>query len=293
MEDLKFCIGFSGLTIRFHFPTVVTLTPELTDLACDDSGNADEEFQIKLLTTPLPLNGNPVSTYLGTHVYPADKGWLRVYTPLTAENGCQVACLLCPDGKHKLYYPAQKWDFYAHPLHLLHLIGGEYILLRHNALLLHSSVVMIHGKMVLFSGASGVGKSTQASLWVKHLGAELINGDRCVVMEKEGAYWGGGSPWCGSSEVRRPDIAPIAGIFLVNQSSESKLEKLGWEAFMHLIAETTVNSWDPLFMQKVTDIYSGLLKRVPVYRLNCRPDREAVDLVYKTIFQKEYPHGSI
>ena len=284
MDSFNFCIGFSGLKIRFHFPTAVTLTSELTDLACDDSGYVDDVFQIKLLTTPLPLTGKPVSTHLGTHVYSTDKGWLRVYAPLTEEDGCQVACLLCPDGNHTLFYPAKKWDFYANPLHLLHLIGGESILMQHNALLLHSSVVKIHGKMVLFSGASGAGKSTQAALWVEHLGAELINGDRCVILEKEDGYYGGGSPWCGSSEVRKPDIAPIAGIFFVNHARENSLDKLGSRAFMSLYAQTTLNAWDSRFMQRLSEMYSGLLEHIPVYRLNCRPDRDAVEMVYRELF---------
>lgn len=278
------CIGFSGLKIRFSFPTPVKLTPELTDLICEDTSDVDDAFEIKLLTTPLPLNGKPVSTYLGTHVYSTDRGWLRVYSPLTADDGCQVACLLCPDGNHELYYPAKKWGFYANPLHLLHLIGGEAILMRHNALMLHSSVVMIHGKTVLFCGASGAGKSTQAALWAEHLGAELINGDRCVIMKKEDGYYGGGSPWCGTSAIRRPDIAPIAGIFLVNQADENSLIKLGSRAFMSLYAETTLNSWDSHFMQTVSEIYGGLLDQVPVYQLNCRPDREAAMMVHNELF---------
>lgn len=281
------CIAFSGLKIRFRFPSPVHLPKELADLKCEDTGRADEEFEICLLSTPLQLDDKPVYTYLGTHIYPTDKGWLRIYAPLTAEDGCQVACLLCPEGKNKLYYPACKWDFYSNPLHLLHLIGGEAILIKYQASLLHSSVVMIHGKMILFSGPSGAGKSTQADLWVKHFGAELINGDRCVVMRRKEGFYGGGSPWCGGSDVRRPEIAPIAGIFFVNQAPENSLQPMGMRAFVELISQTTVNSWDADFMRTVSDIYDALLKSVPVYRLNCRPDEGAVQLVYQTLFRKE------
>lgn len=288
MEEVRSCcIAFSGLKIRFSFPTPVTLTEEMRDLICEDIGVADEEFAVELLTSPLLLTGSPISTYQGNHIYSTDKGWLRIYTPLTADDGCQVACLLCPDGKNILYYPAKKWDFYAHPLHLLHLIGGEGWLIKHNAVLLHSSVVKIHDKMILFFGPSGAGKSTQAALWVQHRGAELINGDRCVITEKSGRYYGGGSPWCGTSEARKPDIAPIAGIFLVNQAKDNSVIPLGNRAFMPLYAQTTLNNWDSSFMQKVTDLYSGLLDQIPVYQLNCRPDRDAVDLVYHTLFRKE------
>jgi hypothetical protein len=42
-------------------------------------------------------------------------------------------------------------------------------------------------------------------------------------------------------------------------------------------------------MEKISDLFSQLLDQIPVYRLYCRPDREAVELVAKTVFGKEAP----
>ncbi len=230
------CLAFSGLRIRFRFPSPAVLPKEFVDLRCAESGEFDEEFDVRLISTPLEVTGSPVSTDAGHHIYPTDQGCLRIYTPVIRGDGCQVACLLRDNGKHTLFYPASQWHFYNKDLHVAHLIGGEEILLRHNAFLLHSSVVMINGKAVLFSGPSGVGKSTQADLWVKHRGAELINGDRCVVMLRDGIFFGGGSMWGGSSGIHRPEQAPIAGIFLVKQSPENSVELLGGQAFVPLFA---------------------------------------------------------
>ncbi len=279
------CVAFSGLRFRFRFPSPVGLMTDFRNLQCPDDGQVDEEFAVRLLTTPLALSGKPVATYPTIQIYKTDEGWLRIFTPLTAEDGCQVACLLCPDGLHKLYYPASRWHEFSPSIHLTHLIGGEALLLKHDAFLLHSSVVMINGKMVLFSGPSGAGKSTQADLWVKHRGAEVINGDRCVVMRKNGLFYGGGSPWSGTSGIYRPEQAPIAGIFLVHQASENSLERLGARAFPPLFTQTIVSPWDGEFMEKITRLFSELLSQIPVYRLNCRPDEDAVRLVYDTLFQ--------
>ena len=284
------CIYFSGLTFRFLFPNPIPLPEDFADLLCEQCDSPDEEFTIQLLNKPLRPEGNPIPGRGGAAIYETEEGWLRIYTPLTAEDGCQVACLLRSDGKNLLYYPASRWDYYSSPFHCLHLIAGEALLLRHGAMLLHSSLVMQEGKCVLFSGPSGAGKSTQARLWQEHLGSQILNGDRCVIRSFDGVICGGGSPWCGTSGIRRREHGPIAGIFLVRQAPENKVTRLGAEAFVPLLTQTTVNSWDKAFMEQVTEMIAELIRRVPIYRLDCTPGPEAVVLAYHTLFHKEYPY---
>ena len=208
-----------------------------------------------------------------------------MYLPLIAKDGCQVACLLRPNGKNTLYYPASQWHRYASPLRCLHLIGAETLLLRRDALLLHSSVVYKNGKTVLFSGPSGAGKSTHADLWKKHLGARVINGDRCVIMRTADGFIGSGSPWAGTSGIFHDIQAPIAGIFLVTQAVENRVERLGFSAFPALFSQTITNSWDEEFMEHITTLFQQLLLEIPVYALYCRPDVEAAQLAHDTIFR--------
>ena len=172
---------------------------------------------------------------------------------------------------------------------MLHLLAGEAMLLNQNAFLLHSSLVMVEGKTILFSGPSGAGKSTQANLWAEFAGAEILNGDRTVIMKKEDGFYGGGSLWSGTSGIYRPEQAPIAGIILIKKGPREQIRRLGFEAFVPLFSQTTLNSWDPDFMSKVSELYAELLAQVPVYELECRPCAEAVALTYKTLFGKEMP----
>ncbi len=164
------------------------------------------------------------------------------------------------------------------------LMDGEDLLLRHDAFLLHSSVVELDGRTVLFSGPSGAGKSTQAQLWQTHLGATILNGDRCVIRRTPSGFTGGGSPWSGSSGIYRGGCAPIAGIFLVEQAEDDLVERLTKSAFFPLFSQTTIHSWDGAFVEKVAELYDHLLQTVPVYRLRCCPGREAVELAYRTLF---------
>lgn len=285
----QFQIRFSGIVVRFILPAPIALPDFLAQLQCDDSATPDDTYTLRLLTEPLRPATAPVWVEGEAHIYQTDKGWLHIYPALGDQDGCQVACLLCSDGNHTIYYPASRWDYYSESWRCAHLLCGEGLLRRHRAFLLHSSLVQLHGKAILFSGPSGAGKSTQAQLWADHAGAEILNGDRTVVMRKPDGFYGGGSIWSGTSGIYRPEQAPISGIFLVEKAPLERVERLGSQAFAPLFTQTTLNSWDPAFMAEISDLYADLLTQVPIYRLYCRPNRNAVDLVHQTIFGKELP----
>ncbi len=275
---------FSDLILQTSHPIAYTT------LTYNGSRSADDIYEFVLLDQPLVPEGNLVAECNGNQIYNTPNGRLRIYTALTAKDGCQVACLFCDDGHHTMYYPASKWDYYANPLHCAHLICGELLLLRHQAFLLHSAVVEITGQTVLFSGPSGVGKSTQAEIWEKRFHADILNGDRCVVMQKEDGFYGGGSLWAGSSGIYRPEQAPIKAICLLSQAEENRIERVhGTGAFIPLWEQTVLNPWDTAFMERMTALYDALLGSVPVYRFYNCADTAGADLAYNTIFGEDKP----
>ena len=284
MGGFRFTVRFSGITVGFLLPAPIVLPKHFAALRCEDVPRPDELYTLRLLTEPLEIR-EPLLQSLGeARIYHTKKGWLHVYPALGDGKGCQVACLFCPDGHHTIYYPASRWEEYSRVWCCTHLICGEQLLLRHNAILLHSSCVLYEGKAVLFSGPSGVGKSTQAELWQKHLNAKIINGDRTVIRQTLRGFTGGGSMWSGTSGIFCPEHAPIAGIFILEQGKEERVTRLGFDAFKPLFTQTIVNSWDVSFMDQASAILSRLMECVPVYRLTCRPQREAVELARDTLF---------
>ena len=62
---------------------------------------------------------------------------------------------------------------------------------------LHAALVEKDGYGVVFLGPSGMGKSTQAKLWVEHQGADFIIGDRPGLRRIDGQWIGFGMPWVG------------------------------------------------------------------------------------------------
>lgn len=290
-SEQNITIDFADISIGFSFPTAIELPRELTEFRNEQTTSMDATYTIQLLEKPLELTNCVAKPHNGLEIYGTEEGMIRDYIPLTEKDGCQVACYLRTNQQHTLYYPAKRWDFYSQELHLLHLIGIEEVLIRNQALLLHSSVVKLKEHTILFSGPSGVGKSTQANLWKTYMGAEIVNGDRCVIKRKDDTFWGCGSPWCGTSGIYSKEKAPIKGIFILKQASENRVRRLGIEAFKELYSQCIVNLWNRDFMEEITVLLSGLLENVPVYELACRPDQAAVELAYHTLFEGGSPDG--
>lgn len=281
-----FCICFSGITIRIIPRAQVKLGKELLDVMCDDRTDVDAEYELCPLTSPLRPSTSPICNN-GTMIYPTQEGWLRIYPSVKNEDGCQVACLLRFEGKNSIFYPASMWDYYTSPVKCAPLMGLETILIRHHAMLLHSSVVQVNGKAILFSGPSRAGKSTQAKLWAQYVGADIINGDRCVIKKQDGRFYGGGSPLAGSSNIYRSEHYPIAGIFLLEKSDKNAVSQVFSSALPPLLSQTLVNSWDTEFMTEITSLYEDLFAQVPIYKLQCKADESAVHFAYETLFGKE------
>lgn len=156
-------------------------------------------------------------------------------------------------------------------------IGLESILLHHDRLCLHASFVQTHLGGILFSGISGIGKSTQAELWCRYRNARQINGDR-PILSREGENWlAWGSPYAGSSNCHVNEGHPIRAICLLEQAPECALRRLTpAQAFRGLWPGLTVHDFDPEFVEKTSNLAIDLVTKIPVYHFACTPEEEAV-----------------
>lgn len=148
--------------------------------------------------------------------------------------------------------------------------------------LLHASWICYRDKAILFTGRSGIGKSTQAALWVKHRGAELINGDRVAVFPTAHGAEVRGIPYCGSSGVNKNRTMPLAAVVVLSQAPENTITRLtGVRAFRKLWEGCSVNLWDQSDIDKSTQAVADTVSAVPVFHLACTADERAVQILEK------------
>ena len=125
-----------------------------------------------------------------------------------------------------------------------------------------------------------MGKSTQAELWRQYEGAEILNGDRAALRKKNGIWHGYGLPYAGTSGIYRNESAPLKVIVALRQATENRIRRIaGAEAFSYLYPETMIHRWDPQFESRAAELLLSLLSEIPVFLLECRADRGAVEIL--------------
>ncbi len=141
----------------------------------------------------------------------------------------------------------------------------------------HASYIDIGGEALLFAAPSETGKSTQADLWAKHAGAEVINGDRVAIGLKDGRYHAYGYPACGSSGICINRTLPIRAIIVLEQGSENRvLEMTPGEKFRACLSGMVINAWEAEETAMAMDLAEKWLGNIPIYRFSCRKDGDAV-----------------
>lgn len=157
-------------------------------------------------------------------------------------------------------------------------LAAEHLVTEQGGFVFHSSYIAHNGGAILFTAPSGTGKSTQADLWHRFRGAEIINGDRSVVRNIGGKLWACGIPFAGSSAYCQNRTLPLTAVVYLSQAPQTTVTRLsGFRAFRSIWEGVSVNGWEPEDVAKVTDGVKNLVESVPVYHLACTPDVSAVE----------------
>ncbi len=154
------------------------------------------------------------------------------------------------------------------------------LLARGRGVLLHAAGVGDGGHGLLFSGASGAGKSTTVRLWKTYSDAVLLSDDRVIVRKREGRFWAYGTPWCGDMQVASQAAFPLERIFVIRHASANSATRLRpAEAAKSLLTRSFLPFWDAPGMAFTLAFLDELVQAVPCYDLGFVPDRSAVDFV--------------
>lgn len=185
--------------------------------------------------------------------------------------------LLKLDGTSQVWVDRSYDSWMQYDTVFVAMLALEKEMIQVGAMLLHSAYMCYDGTAVLFSAASGTGKSTQADLWEKYRGTRTINGDRSLLIRETDGWKAYGWPICGSSEICHNEKYPIRAIVMLKQAKENKVYPLqGFRAVRDTMEQITINAWDSEFQIRVMDLLEELRKEVPIYCLECDISEDAV-----------------
>lgn len=167
---------------------------------------------------------------------------------------------------------------------LFRLIDTMSDLLFYDGLMLHASYIDYNGRAILFSADPGTGKSTQADLWKKYAGAEILNGDRAILRLTDNGWLVHGNPACGSSDICVNKCVPLDTIAFLKQSPVNRVNDLPlFGKFMNLSAQLSCGVRKTDDTEKLLKLTEKLANDVRICELECTPDERAVRVLMDKI----------
>lgn len=158
-------------------------------------------------------------------------------------------------------------------------------LLKHNGMMLHASAVALDGKAYLFSGPSGMGKSTHTKLWeLLFPGAKVFNDDKPAIRCIDGAWYAYGTPWAGKYGININMKTALAGICFLRRGEANSIRRLSkFEAASAVISQTMKRFIRIAPLDAMLALVNRLVEDIPVFELTATMDSEAAMLSYQTM----------
>ena len=278
-----FFINLAGCIVKMQLMKEITISEKLQPFLLDETPTCVDMVLDVRSCTQLPKPEKD-GVWEGSNYYVYHEKELRIFHVNEVSNPPVSVTCFQEDVNLTLFYLKEYEHYFTGSSGIFNKIGAEQLLLQKNRLLLHASFVKYNGNGILFSGPSGIGKSTQADLWKSTMGADIINGDRAAVGLADEGWTAWGIPYAGTSGICHNESAPLLAIVVLRQAKENRICKLSpVEALRHLYPEVTIHQWDAKFIEKVTCLLTKLISAVPVFLLECLPDESAVAILQEKL----------
>lgn len=153
------------------------------------------------------------------------------------------------------------------------------LLTRNGGFLLHAASAIRNGRAFAFSGVSGAGKTTIASLAPADV--TLLTDEISYIRRKSKVYEACGTPFTGEiARVGENCSAPLATVFLLAQGSVNKIEPVSPpEAARCLLRNVLFFAEDSELVQLVFRSVCEFVDKVPVQKLTFLPNATVWDLI--------------
>lgn len=277
--NISFSIG--GIRLTYHGPETA-VPPEFEPFCTTDSPGLERQTILlhsylpkemphgKLLLQNFELNIIEQADTFLLH-FPRAKHHLELHI---SKEGSTVHCYSLPPYTAEFHY-----DFF-HALRLTYL----YLAQKHTMAALHSASILYRDRLWLFSGPSGMGKSTHTGLWNELFHTPVINGDLNLLAIKNGTPVVHGIPWCGTSGIRSTETYPLGGIILLERSEKNFVEELSPDQKLLFVTQRLVSpSWTKEQWKKNLDIVTQATADCLVCKLHCTKEPEAAEVMKKRI----------
>lgn len=164
----------------------------------------------------------------------------------------------------KEYKYGGNWDGETEVMLTFQKIANE--LIDFDIIVLHGAVIAVDGNAYVFSGKSGVGKTTHILKWLKEIPkAYVVNGDKPFIMLSDEPM-ACGSPWAGKEKMGTNTIVPLKAIVFLERNESNYMQKISCSEAFPLLWQQTYHNSDINKMKKTLQLLKTLCEEVPCYR---------------------------
>lgn len=164
-----------------------------------------------------------------------------------------------------------------------------YSILNKGGIMFHGVVMEWKSMGIIICAHSGVGKTTHTRMWRDQEGALILNGDRALCCREETTWYTYGSPWNGSSGECINRKAGLKAIVLLEQAENNQILHLSrLQGAKELIPLAFAPAWEPELLNHALDSIDEITCGIPVFKLRCRPEEEAVSILKQELEKLRY-----
>lgn len=282
-EAASCCLSIAGLTLHLYDPSDLVRTS--FDAFRTDSPAPIPDQRIDLLGTP-PYSRSYGQVLLQNRemtIFQNSDRYVILFP--TMPDICEAHMTL--DGSYvriycKSMHTGETSDNLFHAIRLFFL----YLAQRKGMFALHSASILYREKAWLFSGHSGMGKSTHTALWHELFHTPYLNGDLNLIGIRDGNLYVYGIPWCGTSGIYTTRQYPLGGIVLLGRHPDQDvLEELSpQEKILRVMQRMISPAWTAELLDQNLSFATDIASQVPVIHLSCtmhpsaaRTAREEID----------------
>ena len=282
-EDASCCLSIAGLILHLYDPS--DLVSASFDAFRTDSFAQLPDQRIDLLTAPpesrsyeqVLLQNREMTIFQNSDRYVILFPTMPdIYEAHMTLDGSYVR-IFC-----QAVHTGEASDDLFHAIRLFFL----YLAQRKGMFALHSASILYRNKAWLFSGHSGMGKSTHTALWHQLFQTPYLNGDLNLIGSQNGSLCVYGIPWCGTSGIYTTRQYPLGGIILLGRHPDQDVmdELSTQEKILRVMQRMISPAWTAELLDQNLSFASKTADKVPVFHLSCtmRPSaaqtaREAID----------------
>lgn len=145
-------------------------------------------------------------------------------------------------------------------------------------IMIHASGVYYNGRGYLFSGVTGRGKTTMASLW-DNIGAHVIHDDRLIIRNIDGLFRMYNTPVYNDDVPRN---APVDKIFLIEHGDENKMVILREASSVsHVISNCIQHNYSQDMIARFLGSVSMMCSKIQIATLSFKPDRSIIEYILR------------